>query len=277
MALFLFLLAKAALGSSPIAHIGELRPPFPIQQAQWVQAFLMKPAPFCKLLDSLASNNKTVISLSLSYPETLALFLLCFPLLSFILSHILRQVWQELSYPPHLLSGYTGFSITHFSQVMTWQISWPDKVQLLQPSIGPCSLSPLNFHIHSFLFSNWKHNISSKFFDTQVHLVSTEELVLSCYAHRVLSCICCHGHSLLFNSIFLEFAKLRILCAVPAIIPLRSLLISFCTVLHWTLSATRFLATPSPYMTSCPSPEGLLRVIRIDGLLQCLHPLEEVG
>ena len=68
------------------------------------------------------------------------------------------------------------------------------------PSAIPCSLSSLIFCIHSSLFSGWRHTVSSKFFDTQIPLISTEELVLPRYARCVLSRLCCNGRSLLLGS-----------------------------------------------------------------------------
>ena len=62
------------------------------------------------------------------------------------------------------------------------------------------SLSPLVFHINSSLFSDWRHNILSKLFDTQVLLISTEELVLPHHAHCILSRLRCTRHSLLLKS-----------------------------------------------------------------------------
>ena len=63
---------------------------------------------------------------------------------------------------------------------------------LLAPSANPCSLSSL---IHYCLFSNLRHIVSSKFFDTQAPSISTEELVLPRHARRVLSSLRCNGHS----------------------------------------------------------------------------------
>ena len=71
---------------------------------------------------------------------------------------------------------------------------------LLVPSAVPCSLSPLISRIHSCLFSDWRHTVSSKFFDTQVLSISTEELVLLRHARCVLSRLRCNGHSLLLSS-----------------------------------------------------------------------------
>ena len=60
-------------------------------------------------------------------------------------------------------------------------------------------LSPLTSRIHSPLISDWRRTVSSKFFDTQVPSISTEELVLPRHARCVLSCLCCNGHSLLLG------------------------------------------------------------------------------
>ena len=53
---------------------------------------------------------------------------------------------------------------------------------LLASSAISCSLSPLISCIHSHLFLDWRHTVSSKYFDTQVPSISTEELVLPRHA-----------------------------------------------------------------------------------------------
>ena len=63
-----------------------------------------------------------------------------------------------------------------------------------------CSLSSFISCIHSYLFSDWRHTVSSKFFDTQVQSFFTEELVLLRHARCVLSRLRCNGHSLLLSS-----------------------------------------------------------------------------
>ena len=63
MALFLFLLAKAALTSLPTARFLVLRQFFPFRQAQYVHVFSLKPVPFCKLCAGLGSINKCAIAL----------------------------------------------------------------------------------------------------------------------------------------------------------------------------------------------------------------------
>ena len=46
------------------------------------------------------------------------------------------------------------------------------------PSVIPCIFSLLISRIHSSLFSVWRRTLLSKFFDTQIPSISTEELVL---------------------------------------------------------------------------------------------------
>ena len=70
---------------------------------------------------------------------------------------------------------------------------------LLAPSAIPCSLSPLISRIHSCLFSDWRRTLSSKFFDTQVSSISTEELVLLRQARCIFSRLRCSGHNLLLS------------------------------------------------------------------------------
>ena len=80
---------------------------------------------------------------------------------------------------------------------------------LLAPSAIPCSLSPLISRIHSCLFSNWRRTVSSKFFNTQVSSISTEELVLPRHARFVLSRLCCNGHSLLLSSYLSRIGRME--------------------------------------------------------------------
>ena len=61
-ALFLFFLAKATPAFLPTALSVALRLLFPFQQAQYVQVFLLKSAPFCKLFADLGSINKSATS-----------------------------------------------------------------------------------------------------------------------------------------------------------------------------------------------------------------------
>ena len=69
-ALFLYLLAKAALAYLPTAFSVSLKLPFSFQQAQYAQVFLLKPAPSCKLSAGLGSTNNSATSLLLSDSPT---------------------------------------------------------------------------------------------------------------------------------------------------------------------------------------------------------------
>ena len=80
---------------------------------------------------------------------------------------------------------------------------------LLSPCAIPCSLSPLISHIHSCLISDWRRTISSKFFDTQIPSISTEELVLPCHTRCVLSRLRCNGHSLLLGCYLSKIARIE--------------------------------------------------------------------
>ena len=122
------------------------------------------------------------------------------------------------------------------------------------PSAIPCSLSPLISHIHSCLFSDWRSTVSSKFFDTQVPSIFTEELVLPSHARCVLSRLRCNGHSLLLALISLGLAESRILPAAPVDTCPRTPLISFCTVQLRTLCAAHSLATLCLTTTSGTDP-----------------------
>ena len=83
------------------------------------------------------------------------------------------------------------------------------RVALLVPSLVLCSLSPLISYIHFCLFSDWRRTVSSKFFDTQVSSVSTEELVLSCHACCSLSRLRCNGNSLLLGSYLTRIGRFK--------------------------------------------------------------------
>ena len=233
-ALFLFILAKAAPAYLPTALFVALRPLFPSQQAQYVQVFPLKPAPFCKLFTGLSGINKSATSLLLS--DSCSVLATLFSPPSFLLP---QSLWQELSF----LGNDAADELVR-------------QGALLVPSAIPCSLSLIS-HICSCLFSDWRHIVSSKFFNTQVPSIATEELVLPRHAHCVLSHLCCHRHSLLLSSYLSRISRIEN---------------SFCStcghssqhtshlILHcpaWTLCTAHSLATLCLFTTSGPGPGEL--------------------
>ena len=159
-ALFLFLLAKAALAFLPTALFVALRPLFPFRQAQYVQVFPLKPAPFCTLLAGLGSTNKFVISFLFSYYLTLVLSSPPCPL--FHLSSYLKlcgRSGRNCILSPHVLSDYNGSPDTHFFRGMTWLMSWPDGERYLRPPQTPV-VSLLLSLVSTLLFSRTRGLLS---------------------------------------------------------------------------------------------------------------------
>ena len=89
-ALFLFLLARAALAYLPTALSVAMRPLFSFRQAQYAQVFPLKLAPFCTLFAGLGSTNKFFISLLLLFDSRSVFATLSSPL-SFLLPQTLCQ------------------------------------------------------------------------------------------------------------------------------------------------------------------------------------------
>ena len=130
-ALFLFLLAKMALAYLPTALSVALRPPFSFQQAQYVQVFPLKPAPFCTLFAGLGSIIKSAIFLLFPY-LTLVLSSPPCPLLH--LSFYLNLCQKLFSiFSSSTVSGYYGSPDTRFSRGTTRLMSWPDGERYLFP------------------------------------------------------------------------------------------------------------------------------------------------
>ena len=132
--LFLLLLENAAPAYLPIAFSVVLRPLFPFHQAQFVQVFPLKPAPFCTLFADLGTTNKSAISLLFSFYLTLVLSSPPCPLLhlSFYLKLSGRSGRNCLLSPP-VLSGYNESPDTRFSRGTMRLMSWPDKERYLHP------------------------------------------------------------------------------------------------------------------------------------------------
>ena len=100
-------------------------------------------------------------------------------------------------FSPPVLSDYNGCPDTRFSLGNDAAGELARREAPLAPSAIPCSLSSLISRIHSGLISDWRRIVSSKFLDTQVPSISTEELVLPRYARCVFLGLRCNGHSLL--------------------------------------------------------------------------------
>ena len=272
-ALFLFLLARAAPAFLPTALSVTLRPLFPFQQAQHFQVFLLKPASFCTLFAGLSNTNKFATFLLFSSYLTLVLS----SLPSFLLLQTLWQIWQELS-------SFSSCSIR--LQWVPGHLFLPgnnaaDKLArrgaLLTPSAISCSLSFLISRIHPSLFSDWSRSVSSKFFDTQVPSISTEELVLSRHARCVLSRLHCNGHSLLLGSCLSRIGRIE----NPS-----------CGACGHSSQETSHLILHCPAMNSLHRSlfgyslslyDLWFRPLRVAGLLglhslpPCLHPSEGIG
>ena len=181
-------------------------PPFSFQQTQYAQVFPLKPAPSCTLLTGLGSTNKSAISLLFSPYLALALSSPpCFLLhLYFYLN--LCQKLSSLSSSSIKLQWFPGHSFLPDDDAAD---ELAKRRALRVPSAMPCSHSSLISGIHSSLFSDWRHTVLSKFFDTQVSSISTEELVLLRHARCVLSRLRCNRHSLLLNSYLYRIGRIK--------------------------------------------------------------------
>ena len=195
-ALFLFLLTRTAPAFLLSALSVALRPLFAFRQAQYVRVFPMKPAPFRMLFDGLGTTIKSAISLLLLSHSRSVLTIPSSPP-SFLLSQTLWQELSSLSSCAIRLQWVPGHSSVPGNDAAD---ELARREALLAPSTIPCSLSPLISRIHSCLFSDWRRTVSSKFFDTQVPSIFTEELVLSRHVRCVLSRLRCNGHNFLLGS-----------------------------------------------------------------------------
>ena len=142
------------------------------------------------------------------------------------------------------------------------------------PFAFPCSLSLLISRMHSHLISDWRRTVSSKFFDAQDALISTEKLVLPRHARCVLSRLCCNGHSLLLGSYLTRIGRIEnpscsacghssqdtshLILYCPTTDSLRCLLFGDCLSLYDLWS----------------KPGGVAWLL---GLPPCPHPTEGVG
>ena len=133
-ALFLFLLAKVAPAFLPTALFVALRPLFPFRQAQYVQVFSLKPAPFCTLFAGLGSTSESAIFPLFSCYLTLVLSSPPCPLLHLSSSlKLCGRIGRNCLLSPPGLSDYNGSPDIRFSQGTTRLMSWPDGERYLRP------------------------------------------------------------------------------------------------------------------------------------------------
>ena len=113
-ALFLFLLARAALAYLPTVPSEALSPLLIFRQAQCAQVFLLKSASFCKLFAGLRSFIKSVTSFLLS--DSLSVTTPCFFLHLFFYFNFSGGYGRNCLLSPPTLSGYNGSPDTRFSR-----------------------------------------------------------------------------------------------------------------------------------------------------------------
>ena len=258
-ALFLLLLVRAAPAFLPTAISVALRPLFPFHQAQYVQVFPLKPAPFCTLFAGLGSTIKSAIFLLFSYYLTLVLSSPSCPILrlSFYLKLCGRSGRNCLLSPSFLLD-YNGSPDTRFSRGTTRLMSWPD---------GVCYLCPLQSLVVSLLLSLVSTLVLSRTGGVLSHRSSLTHRSPRFPPRNLCSVVMLAVFSLVFAAtdtaffsvlMSLGLAESRILPAAPVNTRPRTSLISFCAVQLQTLCAAHSLATLCLLTISGPDPGELL-------------------
>ena len=148
---------------------------------------------------------------------------------------------------------------------------------LLVPSAILCSLSSPISRIHFSLFSDWRHTVSFKFFDTQVPSISTEKVVLQRHARCVLSRLRYNGHGLLLSSYLSRIGRNEnpscSACGHPS--QDTSHLILHCPATD-SLRCSLF-GNFLPLYDLWSRPRKVFRLLGLHGFPSSTHPLEGVG
>ena len=175
---------------------------------------------------------------------------------------------------PHISNSVTDLAGSVFSLLLFYQATMGPRTlvspgndaadelarrgALTAPSAIPCNLSALISRIHSSFFSDWRHTVSSKFFDT--HRLPRFPLrnLCSLVMLAVFSLVYVATDTA-FSQVFipLGLAESKILPAAPVDTRPRTPLISFCTVQLRTVCAAHSLATLCFSTTSGPDPGEL--------------------
>ena len=218
----------------------------------------------CHFSSLLLSDSRSVLA-TLSSPPF------------FLLSQTLWQIWQELSSFSSCSIRLQWVPVLSFLPGNNAANELARQGALLAPSAIPCSLSPLISRIHSHLFSDWRHTVSLKYFDTQVPSSSTKELVLPHDDRCVLSHLRCNGHSLLLGSYLSRIGRIEnpSCSACGHSSQHVSHLILHCPA---TDSLRRSLFGDSLSLYDLWSRLwGVARLLGLHGLPPCPHPSEGVG
>ena len=161
----------------------------------------------CAILHALCWSRQHQQVCHFSSPTICLSLCPCHSVLSFIFPFTSISVRNYFLSSP-VLSGYNGSPDIRSFRTTTRLMSWPDGEHYLFPQQS-LVVTLLISGIHSFLFSDCRRTVLSKFFDTQAPSISTEQLVLPGHACCDLSRLRCNGHSLLLSSYLSRIGRIE--------------------------------------------------------------------